>query len=319
VLIYSAAEALFRADRVDEANRLAESALAVDAIPDDPKDADALSPQAMERLALTHIGVAGDLRERGFFRWAQREYESVIDQLDLGNPAAGLARNELAKMYSDLFQHDQVIATLGPLIDRMNRDEEYVQQMVRRAIVLPQIESLSAYHLGLQAVEDGDVELAKDSFGKSYRLGGGVSIDALIAMYRVDGGERWNSRIRDIVRQQTLIFNNAVVQAMNQGRGGLGFGGRDLSGACNQYAWLVSNTEGDFAKALRLSEQSVELNPNEAPLIDTLARCHFALGNLAKAVAYQRQAIKLMPHFPPLKRQLAEFELALAKSRETPE
>ena len=78
----------------------------------------------------------------------------------------------------------------------------------------------------------------------------------------------------------------------------------------NQYAWLISNTEGDQQQALQYSLRSLELSPNEPALLDTAGRCYFAIGDLENALRVQRRAVKLMPHSPPLTRQLAEFEAA---------
>src|SRR5690606_21432715 len=78
----------------------------------------------------------------------------------------------------------------------------------------------------------------------------------------------------------------------------------------NQYAWLISNTEGDKRKALQYSLRSLELVPDEPAQLDTAGRCYFALDDLENALRVQRRAVKLMPHSPPLVRQLAEFEAA---------
>jgi tetratricopeptide (TPR) repeat protein len=81
----------------------------------------------------------------------------------------------------------------------------------------------------------------------------------------------------------------------------------------NQYAWLVSNTEGDYAKALDYSLKSLELELDGAKL-DTCARCYFALGEFDNAIRMQKRALKYMPHSPPLLRQLDEIEGAKAKA-----
>ncbi len=79
----------------------------------------------------------------------------------------------------------------------------------------------------------------------------------------------------------------------------------------NEYAWLVSNTEGDYRKALEYSLKSLEMDPDSAKY-DTCGRCYFAVGDLENALLMQRRALKLDPHSPPMIRQLKEFEDAMA-------
>ena len=52
----------------------------------------------------------------------------------------------------------------------------------------------------------------------------------------------------------------------------------------NQWAWLVSNTEGDYAKAVEHSLHSLELSPDEPSYLDTLGRCYFSAGDLENAI-----------------------------------
>jgi tetratricopeptide (TPR) repeat protein len=87
----------------------------------------------------------------------------------------------------------------------------------------------------------------------------------------------------------------------------------------NQWAWLVSNTEGDFQKAIRYSQRSLELNKHgeggAASFLDTLGRCYFAAGDYENAVKYEREAISKNDYLQVMKRQLAEFEQALVKQK----
>lgn len=82
----------------------------------------------------------------------------------------------------------------------------------------------------------------------------------------------------------------------------------------NQYAWLISNTTGDFDRALEMSKRSLEIKPNYATYLDTLGRCYYAKKDYTNAVKYQRMAVKLKPFSPSMKRQLALFEEALKNS-----
>ena len=78
-------------------------------------------------------------------------------------------------------------------------------------------------------------------------------------------------------------------------------------------AWLVSNTTGDFEKALQFSRESLELLPDEGGYLDTLARCHYSLDQLDDALVVQRRAVELEPHSGQIRRQLEFFESELQK------
>ena len=67
----------------------------------------------------------------------------------------------------------------------------------------------------------------------------------------------------------------------------------------NQYAWLVGNTEGDFDEALRCSQKSLELQPEEGGYYDTLAHVYFGKGDYENAIKYQTKAAQLDPPFRP--------------------
>ena len=86
----------------------------------------------------------------------------------------------------------------------------------------------------------------------------------------------------------------------------------------NHWAWLIANTEGDMQKALAYSQRSLELRPNEASFLDTLARCYYANDDLENALKQQRKAVALEPHVQALHRQLEFFkqELTNLKSGE---
>lgn len=91
---------------------------------------------------------------------------------------------------------------------------------------------------------------------------------------------------------------------------------RKLAGANNQFAWLASNTIGDYKEAVRCSLKSLELRPGSSSYLDTLGHCYYAAGNYAEAVKTQQQAINIDPSSQQMLRMLKVFQDALAKSQE---
>jgi tetratricopeptide (TPR) repeat protein len=95
-----------------------------------------------------------------------------------------------------------------------------------------------------------------------------------------------------------------------------GMGSDQLATDYNELAWLISNTSGDFQEAVKASQRSLELSPNNEAYLDTLGRCYYAAGDFEKAVESQRKAVEAAPHIQVMQRQLKVFEEALAKSKE---
>ncbi len=311
LLLYSAAQAAVETDQAAAAEDFAEAALQTNPIPESAEQQQAMNQQELRQRAHRHNDVAEELRERGFFRWAEREYDYVISRSEIESLEAGAARQGLASMHSDLFEHEKVIAVLNPLIERLKIDEELQRKFDSRRLDLDGMVALEAYHRGLLRAEQNDSEAAKSAFeiAKNHHL---QRIDTLIAMYRLDGGEDYRRYVNQLlaieIRQLEQGINDATRKFRQLGSNNVYVS--ELVTSLNLYAWLVSNTTGDYEKALISSEQSVKLRPNDAGLIDTLARCHFALGDIDEAIRWQTKAVRLDPHLPPLQRQWDEFKAA---------
>jgi tetratricopeptide (TPR) repeat protein len=132
--------------------------------------------------------------------------------------------------------------------------------------------------------------------------------DVVIAMYRLpEADEKWREatlgRITNLARQ----FKQEIDENPSDPT------------PYNQWAWLISNTEGDFSQAIAYSHRSLELIPDGAgesagaSFLDTLGRCYYAAGDYENAVKYQRQAVEKVNYMQVMQRQLALFEKTLAE------
>ncbi len=133
-------------------------------------------------------------------------------------------------------------------------------------------------------------------------------LDAIIALYRAADQPQEKRQAVQFIRQSLSQLEQALPRRIVRPL-------PNLATPFNQWAWLVSNTEGDYHKALKYSQQSLHLKPAEASYLDTLGRCYYALGRYEDAVVAQRLAVRLEPHFQQMHRQLQLFEQALARSR----
>jgi len=144
--------------------------------------------------------------------------------------------------------------------------------------------------------------------------------DVLIAMFRwPQADEAWKTMTRQRIDSAAQGFRAIITDrkaAIDQADNETGREDNlvDYAIACNQYAWLVSNTVGDYEDALRLSQdavrlsgQLVELKSFHAGFLDTLGRCYYACDDLPNAILHQSQAVALAPDSGQIRRQLEFF------------
>jgi tetratricopeptide (TPR) repeat protein len=80
-------------------------------------------------------------------------------------------------------------------------------------------------------------------------------------------------------------------------------------GGChNDLAWLSANLDRDLDRALAHAQRAVELEPQSAGILDTLAEVHYRRGNRAEAVRLAKRCIELDGQLSHYKEQLARFE-----------
>ena len=304
ILLYRLAEAHLKQDRSELAEQTAEQALKLN------KD----SHQE-------HILAAYSLQQRGLFDWAEREYRHVLDLGPTGSQHDLQARFLLSEMLHDIGRDLDAAQALQPAVDAMDADQN-IEYLARRMGREPgSIRSRMHYFYG------EDLRSQQQYAEQRQRLEQGVEqdptdADLLIAMYRASStDEAWRKTTRELIRraaenfrQQIRSGEQAVASAPSEEIRSIY--NRQLAGANNQLAWLVSNTEGDYDEALRCSQRSLELRPKTAAYLDTLAHCHFAKGEYEKAVQAQRQAVDLEPFSGLLRRQLEVFEQAHRRALE---
>jgi uncharacterized Ntn-hydrolase superfamily protein len=76
----------------------------------------------------------------------------------------------------------------------------------------------------------------------------------------------------------------------------------------NGLAWFLAEKKLFPQQALKAAQRAVELAPDDASILDTLAEAHFAAGDLVTARKTAEQALQLDPNSAYLKGQLARFQ-----------
>lgn len=335
-LLYSVAEAYSRLDESATMKQYAEKAFNTDAFPEriaaTEEDAEAGKewslPEGVTDFKLQEISIAKQmiarkLQDRGQFDWAEREYRRIQEYQDIESRIGLISRLTLALMLSEQLRHRDTIDTLAPIVERAEKDRLYDTRMRRWQINVRSYRCIYYYETALEMLEQDpvgdDFEEVKRLMQMAYNLDPD-NIDVLIRMFRLDdpNDPDWKVTVEKQLRQNLEKLNRQIVGL--QSRRGVTTNSSlrsELGKLYNQYAWLVSNTEGDFDRALQFSQDSIEFATSDADRsarLDTCARCFFSLKQYDKAIETQRKALKLEPHAPTMNRQLAEFEAARSKA-----
>lgn len=266
------------------------------------KDAEAteFAKRAFELVAddaETRNMVALEVADMGRHDWAEKEWRFVIDSFPIESPQGMFARSSLANWcLHDRGEDKEAAELLAEVCDAVEKDAEL--KMAARPL-RTQREYFTACHL----------ESQKDYVGQRRHLEKAFQLnsqdpDVLIAMYKLkDVDDRYKEKVLGRINRAVTSVEQSIESEPDEAEG------------YNHYAWLVSNTVGDYDKAVRYSLKSLEIEPNTPSYLDTLGRCYFAAGDLENAVKYQRQAVEMHPQVQVMRRQLEQFEKALAKKK----
>ncbi|MEL6108966.1 MAG: hypothetical protein AAFU85_23400, partial [Planctomycetota bacterium] len=327
-LSYSVAQAFAETGQSDQAEQRAQHAFGLNPFPPKQEDAGDGEEQTVDRQTIeigeAHLEVGRQLYQRGCYEWYDRELRQVMEYCGIESMTGVRARNEMSFSLAERLLFDQVVEVLSPIVDRMEKDAQYSQRLLRNQIFVNRLLSSFHYAQGIVALDsEGEFSEAKRLLKLSYREDP-RNIDILIKMFHVKdpADSEWgryvsNQIAQDVSRRKRKIGQYEVEFKRSRD-------GRFLAEELNQYAWLVSNTEGDFEDALKSSLRSLELTDDAHPdeqsaRLDTCARCYYSLDRVDEAIETQREAVALMPHSPPMLRQLAEFEAKQAESGSAPE
>ncbi|MEM6688966.1 MAG: hypothetical protein AAF664_06035 [Planctomycetota bacterium] len=312
-LRYAYAESLKRTGNESVANEVAAEALKLDPFGDPDGDQD--RPPSERQLATfldAHIDTAMRLSRRGLFKWSNAEFDQILEKMPITRGYSLRIRYLYVRQLSDNLDYDRVVELLAPVIEDGDQRKQ-IDAELRQMPTGPQLENFKALYLFAKSQAEKarlEEEQYREALMKAYvEADENRRIDNLIEMYRTDGPTAWREKVLELLGEQTREAE-ADIRRRRRTRGSRP---DQLAHALNNYAWLISNTEGDLELALESSLESLEIEVDEAKL-DTCGRCFFALKKYAKAVEYQQRAVDLFPHSPPLLRQLKQFKEALAES-----
>jgi len=244
--------------------------------------------------------------------WAEREWQYLIDTTPVTEVVSLKAREALG-LYRlhDRLEHQAAADLLGETIDAVNKDPALraKYQNTREWDGFRRASANRQYFLACHYAAEGDYEKQRQHLEQALRLSS-ENPDFLIAMYRIpEASETYRKKVA--VRMATMKQRMEQEIKELESKPNL-----RQANSYNQWAWLISNTEGDFKKAVERSEYSLKLEPGSPSFLDTLGRCYYAAGELEKAVKVQREAVAKYPHMMVMQRQLKLFEEELEKRQQ---
>jgi tetratricopeptide (TPR) repeat protein len=253
-------------------------------------------------------GVGDVIADLGHHDWAEREWRYVIAEFPLTSAHSMIARTSLANWcLHDRGEDKEAADLLGEVCDAVDNDAEakgavladseanyYLNKMLRT-----QRDYFTACYQESQKDYKAQRKSLERAFTRNHK-----DPDVLIAMYRLkETDDTYRERVMGRIARALAEVEQEIENDPSEPTG------------YNHYAWLVSNTEGDFDKAVRYSLKSLELSPETPSYLDTLGRCYYAAGDLKNAIKHQRKAVEMHPRVKVMQKQLEMFEKAAAEKK----
>lgn len=82
----------------------------------------------------------------------------------------------------------------------------------------------------------------------------------------------------------------------------------------NQIAWMLATNDIDHARALELALRASKLAPGRLDILDTVAECHFRLGQIDEAIMIEAELVRKEPGNDSYWKQLQKFRDAKTHS-----
>ena len=260
-----------------------------------------LSPHDPEQ----HLFVGTYLMQRRWLDLAAGEFQRVLEMVGADEQDRAFeitARLRLADIHSHRRQPDKEAEQLDTALHLYKLFEE---RSGGGGVITDQINNLKCRLLLLNANrfgKTGNLAAQEKALRETLKLTPNHP-DAVIALVELLRKRGTTREAAELVRTSSEFYRARIAEQPDDSEG------------YNNLAWLLANTDTSLEEARKLSQKSLEIQPNTAAYLDTLAEIHLRLGKSAQAVEFQKQAIELEPESLDLVERLKKFEAAAAKAK----
>ncbi|MGO9115651.1 MAG: tetratricopeptide repeat protein [Thermoguttaceae bacterium] len=248
-----------------------------------------------------HFQMGESLEQRGRFDWAMKEWQHVIRSAPPRSRLSTASARLLSELYHDLEENDRAAETLSGIEKAYaNRSNQWplFNQDDNDAITLGALRARMYYFESCQWKARGNWARQREWLDKALATQC-YDIEVLIDCHQIpDSPADYRAKIRKLIEKQLCELREQIADLGAHSA---------AAGLCNEFAWLVANTEGDLDEALRFSKRSLELVGENGAYFDTLARVYFTKGDYASAVKHQTRAAELLPDNRAVQKQLLLF------------
>jgi tetratricopeptide (TPR) repeat protein len=269
----------------------------------------ALNPGGDETALVAHLRAGGTLQERGRFEWTVKEWEHVLQNASPRSSIGIQTAHLLSELYHDLEDDHRAAETLALCEKAFLAGSNQTTLPNQEGGNLATLGSLRARRDYFEAClwkSRGDFARQRALLDKALATEC-YDIEVLIESHNLPpsfqkkelGTPAYRAKIRGLIEKQLCELREQAADI-----------GQNIAAAqpCNEFAWLVANTEGDLDEALRYAKRALELSGDRGAYVDTLARVYFAKGDYAAAVKHQARAAEEMPHNRAVQKQLVLFQ-----------
>ena len=260
-------------------------------------------------LSNEHYHVGACLRGRFRLHWAMAHFQKGMETGDIGfRIRSSLMAANVSHYFLDyaagVAYYDQQIAFLES--DEYKETHDPTRQVARA-------KRNRAHYLAEKAAAEENWEEARQYVLQSLSIPHvpieDEDTDLAILIHRLrkehaDSDREFLDRTEPVLKQ---VWQN-IVQGFEQSSTERQL--EEMASTCNTAAWLLANTDGDYAAAMTLIETTMKTHPDEANYLDTLAHVYFLGENADEAVRIQERVVRMAPEATVFQSTLARFKKA---------
>jgi tetratricopeptide (TPR) repeat protein len=263
-----------------------------------------ISNEDVKQPFYDHFAVGRLLKQRFRLHWALRHFQLVnaeSSNLLLKIDAASFA----AETSILLCDYPEAVRCFDQILELVN-GLEYPKLFNNAKRLSAQYHAEKSLCLARIAAEEKELAKAKELIQQylDNTFAGFLDVDFLILGYQLFGSD---SDFREYLKSKidsalSQIEQNLHHQAVEPER-------RPwlVAKTCNEAAWLLAGTNGDYASALALIEAALKVEPEDCSWLDTLAHVYFLGKKYDKAIEIQENVVRTAPESKVFRQSLERF------------